>query len=124
MSFILVRGICIFITFTPKFFNPLKLKGAIDANKDYIIWNLEITCAMTTLKITVNNRKNARLLTKLLKSMAFVKKVEEDLPIPQKANQLVSLKNFLNTIEPESMFRTINNPVEWQKEMRNEWETR
>ena len=79
---------------------------------------------MTTLKITINNRKNARLLTKLLKSMAFVKKIEEDLPIPQKTNQLVSLKNFLNTIEPESVFRAINNPVEWQKNMRDEWEAR
>ena len=79
---------------------------------------------MTTLKITVNNRKNAQLLTKLLKSMAFVKKVEEDMPIPQKANQLVSLKNFLSNIEPDSVFRTINNPVEWQKELRDEWEAR
>jgi len=79
---------------------------------------------MTTIKITVNNRKNAQLLTKLLKSMAFVNKVEEDLPISQNANQLVSLKHFLNTIEPGSMFRTIKNPVEWQKELRNEWEAR
>jgi hypothetical protein len=79
---------------------------------------------MTTLKITVNNRKNAQLLTKLLKSMTFVNKVEEDLPIPQKTNQFVSLKDFLNTIEPDSVFRTINNPVEWQKNTRNEWEAR
>ena len=79
---------------------------------------------MTTIKITVNNRKNARLLTKLLKSMAFVNKVEEDLPISPNADQFVSVKHFLNSIEPESMFRTINNPVEWQKEMRDEWEAR
>lgn len=79
---------------------------------------------MTTIKITVNNRKNARLLTKLLKSMAFVNKVEEDLPIPQNANQIGSLKHFLSTIEPGSMFRTIKNPVEWQKNLRDEWEAR
>ena len=79
---------------------------------------------MTTIKITVNNKKNAQLLTKLLKSMAFVNKVEEDLPISRNVNQLVSLKHFLNTIEPESVFRTINNPVEWQKELRDEWEAR
>ena len=29
---------------------------------------------MATLKVTVNNRKNAQLLTKLLKLMTFVKK--------------------------------------------------
>lgn len=79
---------------------------------------------MTTIKITVNNRKNARLLTKLLKSMTFVNKVEEDLPISKDANQFMSLKHFLNTIEPESVFRTINNPSEWQKELRDEWEAR
>jgi len=44
--------------------------------------------SMTTLKITVDNRKNAQLLSKLLKSMAFVKKVEEDLLFVQKANQV------------------------------------
>ena len=79
---------------------------------------------MTTIKITVNNKKNAQLLTKLLKSMVFVNKVEEDLPISRNINQLVSLKHFLTTIEPESVFRTINNPVEWQKELRDEWEAR
>ena len=79
---------------------------------------------MTTIKITVNNRKNAQLLTKLLKSMAFVKKVEEDLPISRNSNQFVSLKHFLETIEPESVFRTINDPVEWQKNLRDEWEAR
>jgi len=42
---------------------------------------------MTTLKITVDNRKNAQLLTKLLKSMTFVKKIEADLPTPRIANQ-------------------------------------
>jgi len=79
---------------------------------------------MTTIKITVNNRKNAQLLTKLLKSMSFVNNVEEDLPISPNSDQFVSLKHFLNTIEPNTLFRTINNPIEWQKEMRDEWEAR
>lgn len=77
---------------------------------------------MTTLKITVDNRKNARLLTKMLKSMAFVKKIEEDLPISLNSDQFVSLKKLFNAIEPDSMFRDINNPVEWQKNIRDEWE--
>ncbi len=79
---------------------------------------------MTTLKITVDNRSNALLLSKLLKSMAFVKKVEEDLPDPKEVNQFVLLKNIFNSIESESMFRNINNPTEWQKNIRDEWETR
>lgn len=79
---------------------------------------------MTTLKITIDNRKNAQMLTKLLRSMTFVKKVEIDLPIPQIANQYMSLKKFLDTIEPESVFQTITNPLEWQKNRRDEWDAR
>lgn len=56
--------------------------------------------------------------------MAFVNKVEEDLPISKDANQFMSLKHFLNTIEPGTVFRKINNPVDWQKELRDEWEAR
>ena len=79
---------------------------------------------MTTLRITVNNRKNAHLLSKLLKSMAFVKNVEEEIPIiSTDANQFVSLKNILDSIEPDRLFLNINNPVEWQKKIRDEWET-
>jgi hypothetical protein len=79
---------------------------------------------MTTLKITVNNRKNAQLLTKMLKSMAFVKKIEEDLPVSQNTDQFVTLKNIFSAIKPDSMFRDIMNPVEWQKNIRDEWEAR
>lgn len=78
---------------------------------------------MTTLKITVNNRKNARLLTKLLKTMAFVKKIEEDIPVTEESDQFELLKNFFNSIAPDSLFKGINNPAEWQKNIRNEWET-
>ena len=79
---------------------------------------------MTTLKITVDNRKHAILLTKLLKSMAFVKKVEEDLPVTKMTDQYVILKNVFNSIEPNSLFSKISDPVEWQKNIRDEWETR
>jgi hypothetical protein len=79
---------------------------------------------MTTLRITVNNRKNAQLLTKLLKSMVFVKKVEEDLPITEGTDQFVMLKSIFDAIKPDSIFSNIPNPVEWQKKIRDEWETR
>ena len=79
---------------------------------------------MTTLRITVDNRKHALLLTKLLKPMAFVKKVEEDFPVTKVANQFVTLKNIFNSIEPDSLFTNINNPIEWQKNIRDEWEAR
>jgi hypothetical protein len=79
---------------------------------------------MTTLKITVDNRKNARLLTKLLKSMAFVKNIEEDIPISHSTDQFIALQKIFHSIEPDSVFCNIDNPVDWQKNIRDEWETR
>ncbi|MEL7588447.1 MAG: hypothetical protein AAGU19_17185 [Prolixibacteraceae bacterium] len=79
---------------------------------------------MTTIKVTVDGPKNARLLTKLLRTMTFVKKIEEDIPTSQQSNQFATLKNILNSIEPGSIFRKVSNPVEWQKSVRDEWETR
>lgn len=79
---------------------------------------------MTTLKITVDNRRNAQLLTKLLKSLAFVKKVEEDIPHSYETDQFGTLKKIFDSIEPNTIYNNINNPMEWQKKIRNEWETR
>jgi hypothetical protein len=67
---------------------------------------------MTTLKITIDSRKNAQLLTKLLKSMAFVKKVEEDTPIRQKTDQFSMLKKIFDSIDPNSIFRSIDSPAD------------
>ena len=35
---------------------------------------------MTTIKIKVNNKRNARILQKMLQTMTFVKEIESDLP--------------------------------------------
>lgn len=75
---------------------------------------------MTTLKITVDNKKNARLLTRILRNMNFVKRVEED-NSNDIQNQFISLKKIFNNLEPNNLFREINDPVKWQKEIRDEW---
>ena len=74
---------------------------------------------MTTIKITVDSKKNARLLTSLLRNMNFVKKIEEENNVVK--NQYTVLKKMFNTIEPKQIFRKIDDPVKWQKELRNEW---
>jgi hypothetical protein len=76
---------------------------------------------MTTLKITVDNKKNARLLTKILQNMKFVKRIEEE--NINVINQYNKLKQILSNIESNSIFRDIHDPVKWQKEIRDEWET-
>ena len=74
---------------------------------------------MTTIKITVDSKKNARLLISLLRNMNFVKKIEEENNVVK--NQYTVLKKMFNTIEPKQIFRKIDDPVKWQKELRNEW---
>lgn len=77
---------------------------------------------MTTLKITIDNKKNAQLLKRLLNTMSFVINVEEVQSVSLVSNQFIILKKFFNAIEPDSLFTKINNPTEWQKNIRNEWD--
>ncbi len=76
---------------------------------------------MTTLKVTVDNKKNAKLLKQILLNMRFVKKIEEEPGLD--ANQYNNLKALLSEIKPNSLFREITDPGKWQKEIRDEWET-
>ena len=77
---------------------------------------------MTTLKITVDNKKNARLLSKVLKNMNFVKKIEEENKASD--NQYKTLNKLFNNIEHGKVFTEVDDPVKWQKEIRDEWEAR
>lgn len=79
---------------------------------------------MRTLRITVDSDSNSLLLIKMLKSISFVTKVETD-EIPKNSNdgktQFDNLKNILDAIENNRIFEDIKDPVEWQKQLRNEW---
>ncbi|MCW0484975.1 hypothetical protein [Gaoshiqia sediminis] len=80
---------------------------------------------MATLKIKIDTKQNARLLKKFLQNIPFVKKIEDDLQASQPASlsQYDQLKEILDTIEPGSLYGEIIDPVNWQKDLRNEWET-
>jgi hypothetical protein len=112
------------VSFAPLQLNLLKHSGRnLQFPREISNLETEIMQTMTTIKITVDSPKNARLLTKLLRTMAFVKSIEEETPKSQEHSQYIMLKNIFNSIEPGHMFRKINNPVEWQKNIRDEWET-
>lgn len=53
--------------------------------------------------------------------MSFVKQIDTDLSIEKNENQFDSIKKILSNIEPGTVFSEIKNPVEWQKQLRNEW---
>jgi len=76
---------------------------------------------MPTIKITVDNKRNAKLLTRILQNMKFVKKVEEEYRVA--SNQYANLKHIFSNIDL-NVFHDIPDPIKWQKEIRDEWETR
>lgn len=75
---------------------------------------------MTTLRVTIDNKKNARLLTNVLKNMTFVKKIEEENHAV--ANQYHTLDKLFHNIQPGKVFNEIDDPVKWQKNIRRDWE--
>ena len=79
---------------------------------------------MTTIKIKVDNKHNARILQKMLQAMSFVKEIESDLHVNEKEEQYDHLKKLLSNIEPGSLFGEVENPVKWQKDIRDEWDAR
>ena len=75
---------------------------------------------MTTLKITVDGKKNALLLKKILKSITFIKNIEEERTVEK--TQFLILKNYFKEVKPNTIFSEITDPVEWQNQLRDEWE--
>jgi len=76
---------------------------------------------MTTLKITVEGKRNALLLKKMLRSMNFIKNIEEEKTV--KKSQFLILKEIFKDVKPNTIFTEINDPVKWQNQLRDEWET-
>ena len=79
---------------------------------------------MTTLKVTVDNPIHAHFLSEMLRTMRFVKKVEEfsSEKYSKRTTQFQNLKKLLDSVKKGEMFKEIKDPVQWQKDLRNEWE--
>ena len=77
---------------------------------------------MTTLKITVDTKTHAALLLKMIREFKFVKGAEvEDLEENKSEDQYKKLKAILKKMANKKLFADIENPVEWQKKLRDEW---
>jgi hypothetical protein len=77
---------------------------------------------MTTIKISVKSNKDAALLVKLLKSLNFVINVEPVLETrADMNNQYELLKNILDKKASKKLFKEIKDPLQWQKDLRDEW---
>ena len=78
---------------------------------------------MKTIKISVDSNKDAILLIRLLNSLSFVSNVESvsGNQIIKKQNQFEKLNQLLDKLGNNNLFSEIANPVQWQKNLRNEW---
>lgn len=77
---------------------------------------------MTTITVSVKNKRDAGLLIRMLKKISFVEHVEEVSEVSAPVNQFEKLKAFLAANSESGFFNEISNPVTWQKQLRNEWE--
>lgn len=80
---------------------------------------------MTILKITVEDKK-ANSLRKLLQDVSYVKNIEEEhLAIVEKNDNgtvLHRIKKILDEAKGKDLFKDIEDPSEWQREIRKEWD--
>ena len=77
---------------------------------------------MTVLKITVED-KQADWLQKFLMEVSFVKNIEKE-SINETEEELAidRIKKILSEAKGKNLFKDIKDPVEWQRELRKEWD--
>lgn len=77
---------------------------------------------MTILKVMVDDDQ-ADELKRLLHDISFVKSVVEEQIQTDGANVTYNrIKKILDSAKGKELFKDIKDPVEWQKEIRKEWE--
>ncbi|MDB4905154.1 MAG: hypothetical protein JWQ63_4435 [Mucilaginibacter sp.] len=81
---------------------------------------------MTILKVTVEDEQ-ADNLRKLLQEVPFVKNIEEEnltdnnkIKITESSYERI--KKILDEAKGKNLFKDIEDPSEWQREIRKEWE--
>jgi len=79
---------------------------------------------MNTIKISVKNKRDAVLLYKMLQKMSFIDKIEKSESTEQKItqSQFLILRKILKDKANPELFHSVNDPVQWQKKLRDEWE--
>ncbi len=85
-----------------------------------------VICCMTILKITVEDEQ-ADILRKLLQEVSFVKNIEEEHPGDRNtgtnaASSYQQIKKLLDNAEGKNLFKDIDDPSQWQRELRKEWD--
>jgi len=79
---------------------------------------------MTTIKISVKNKRDANMLYRMLKRIPFIDTIEKEDSLSRETHtgQFDKIKKLMITGAGADLFKNITNPVTWQQELRNEWE--
>ena len=73
---------------------------------------------MTTLSVTIDDTNKLQMLLDWLRSISFVKKVEVD---ESSTGNFDEVMKVLEQIPEGGIMKDISDPVEWQKQQRDEW---
>ena len=86
--------------------------------------NLKPKSTMTTIKISVRNKRDANLLYRMLKRIPFIDRIEKEDPSTRVkgTGQFEKIKNLMAIMAEPGLFKHITNPVTWQQNLRDEWE--
>ena len=80
--------------------------------------SIEKQKAMTTLSVTIDDTNKLQMLLDWLHSITFVKKVEVN---ESSTGNFDEVMKVLEQIPKGGIMKEISNPVEWQKQQRDEW---
>ena len=73
---------------------------------------------MTTLSVTIDDTNKLQMLLDWLRSISFVKKVEVD---ESSTGNFDEVMKVLEQIPEGGILKEITDPVEWQRQQRDEW---
>ena len=73
---------------------------------------------MTTLSVTIDDSNKLQMLLDWLRSISFVKKVEVN---ESSTGNFDEVMKVLEQIPEGGIMKDISDPVEWQKQQRDEW---
>jgi hypothetical protein len=81
---------------------------------------------MTTFKVTVEDEQ-ADQLKELLQNVSFVKSVEEETSLTENLlaepeSPYERIKKILDSAKGKDLFKEIDDPSEWQRQIRKEWD--
>jgi hypothetical protein len=77
---------------------------------------------MSTISVTVDKTDNALMLVEWLKNIRFVKEVNVEIDEPRKKGNAEKIMKMAEEMRGKNYFADIDDPVEYQRRLRDEWE--